>query len=111
MSAFVGQPPATEDDYWMVRWIIMSANGYGRVSPLRPDMDPALGVPGLPKAPPGYVFETRQPGVIIATSVLTVLMFLMTAVRLGLRWCRKDLAWGLDDWLVIPGAVSAFVLS
>lgn len=33
-------------------------------------------------------------------------MVLITGSRLVLRATRRDLRWGLDDWIIIPAAVS-----
>lgn len=71
--------------------------------------DPALGVPTRQHAPPNYRFETRGPGVIGGLVVAILLSFLITGTRLLLRSCRKDLRWGLDDWVIIPAGVCLLV--
>lgn len=92
----------------MARWLMMSANAYGQETPggQAEIPDPALGVPGILPRPPGYTFESRQTGMIVACGVLTGLLFAMTLMRIGLRWFLKDLKWGADDWMIIPAAVS-----
>ena len=101
-SALYGKPPNSERDYEIVRGLLYS---YG--FPL--STDPGLGVPTRQHAPPGYRFETRGPGVIAGLVVAILLSFLITGTRLLLRSCRKDLRWGLDDWVIIPAVVGLWV--
>lgn len=97
-SALYGQPPNSERDYKIVRGLLFS---YG----FPESTDPALGFPTNQHAPPGYHFETRGPGVIAGLVVAILLSFLITGTRLLLRACRKDLRWGLDDWVIVPAVV------
>lgn len=101
-SALWGQPPNNERDYKIVRGLLFS---YG----FPESTDPAFGVPTRQHAPPGYRFETRGPGVIGGLVVAILLSFLITGTRLLLRGCRKDLRWGLDDWVIIPAVVGLSV--
>lgn len=97
-SALYGQPPNSERDYKIVRGLLYA---YG----FPESTDPGLGVPTRQHAPPGYRFETRGPGVIGGLIVAILLSFLITGTRLLLRGFRKDLRWGLDDWVIIPAVV------
>lgn len=98
-SALYGTPPATEDDLWIVK-------GVYRVVGLTGKVDPQKGLPLRAKKPPNYVFESWGDHAIRASAALIVLMVLMTGSRLVLRATRHDLRWGLDDWVIIPAAVS-----
>ena len=40
--------------------------------------------------------------------IIIPLVFLITVARLSLRAFRKDLRWGLDDWVIILGAIGVF---
>ena len=99
-SALIGQPPATQDDYWVVRGIL---NAIGLT-----DVDPKMGAPIPPKRPPPeiYHFETRGPGIVAGMSVSIGLMITFTGTRLMLRAMRKTLHFGPDDWMIIPALVS-----
>lgn len=97
-SALYGQPPSNPRDYAIVRGLLRA---YG----FPPSMDPGRGIPTRQHAPPNYHFETRGPGVIGGLCVAILLAFLITGTRLLLRLLRKDLRWGLDDWVIIPAGV------
>jgi hypothetical protein len=98
-SALMGHPPNNQDDYWIVR-------GFARAVHL-PDnkFDPKKGFPMLLKPPPGYHHETRAPGIIASLSVAMAVVTAITGTRLCLRFFRRDLRWGWDDWMIIPGWV------
>lgn len=100
-SAIIGQPPNNQDDYWIIK-------GIGRIFQI-PDgvIDPNQGFPTQLHRPPNYKFETRGPGIAAGASVAIVLITLITGTRLSLRAFRKELRWGLDDWMIIPAAVGA----
>lgn len=97
-SALYGQPPNDQKDYMIIQGLLVS---YG----FPESTDPARGLPTRQHAPPNYRFETRGPGVIEGLVVALVLSFLITGTRLLLRAGRKDLRWGLDDWVIIPAGV------
>ena len=97
-SALFGQPPNSTRDYQIIRGLLIS---YG----FPESTDPAHGFPTKQHAPPNYSFETRGPGVIAGLVVAALLSFLITGTRLLLRGWRKDLRWGLDDWVIIPAGV------
>lgn len=105
ISALIGQPPKTEDDYWIVRSLLLVA-GLNNV-------DPKLGAKIPPARPPPdrYHFETRGPGIIAGMSVCIVIMVSVTVARLLLRWFKGSVRFGADDWLIIPGAVRCSVPS
>ncbi|KAI4113136.1 MAG: hypothetical protein LQ345_005818 [Seirophora villosa] len=98
-SAFIGQPPLTEDDRWIVKGALMAA---GLVT-----ADPSKGLKLRPARPPPdqYRFETRGPAIIAVSSVVIVIMFLVTVTRLLVRKLRKELKFGLDDWLMVPALI------
>ena len=105
-SALIGQPPKTNDDYA----IIVSLAHLSGI----PDgfFDPSKGFPmpllrptsdHYPVSYPSHARET-----IAAISVAIFLLSLITGLRLGLRFFRRDLHWGWDDIVIIPAAVSGF---
>jgi hypothetical protein len=99
-SAIYGHPPNNQRDVLIVQ-------GLFRFYGLPKRLDPARGMPGKIPEPPNYRFETRGPGMIVGFSVAILLSFLITGTRLLLRGVRKDLRWGLDDWVIIPAAVGS----
>lgn len=98
-SAFYGTPPVTEDDLYIIKGIYRLVGLTGRV-------DPKKGIPLKVKKPPNYVFESWGQRAIKTSAAIIVLMVLITGSRLVLRATRRDLRWGMDDWVIIPAAVS-----
>ncbi|KAF6829616.1 integral membrane protein [Colletotrichum plurivorum] len=101
-SAFVGQPPATQNDYYIVKGLFRMM---GMV-----DANPMAGYFLSAKPPTDYVHETR------VTSVLTGLIFVVlaivvpTAARIGLRLRRgSTMQFGWDDWTLVLAALLALV--
>lgn len=101
-SALIGEPPNTEEDFYIVRGILRR---FGLDK-----LDPALGAPIPPLRPPNAHFETRGPSLIAVHSICIVLLILITGSRLLIRGLHRGVKWGWDDWVIIPGAVSVFRL-
>ena len=99
-SALIGEPPLTEDDFWVVRGNLLSAG-------LLENLDPANGLQIPPQRPPPdqYEFQTRGPVIIAVCSLVFAIMFCVTVARLLVRQFKKDLKFGLDDWLILPALV------
>ncbi len=98
-SALVGNPPANQNDFYIVRGFYRSYN--------LPFMNPEEGIPVL-KAPPGAPHgQNRGPGIIGSYSVLIFLLVVITSTRLALRYFKKNLKWGPDDYAIILGASGA----
>ena len=95
----MGHVPNNQKDFWIVR-------GFARHTHI-PDnkLEAKQGFPMKFKPPLGYHYETRAPGIIAAMSVTIVLVTIITGTRLCLRYFRRDLKWGWDDWMIIPGVV------
>ena len=87
VSAFVGQPANTQTD----TYLIIALFG---------------GDPPPIQAPPGYVYQTRGPGLAAGVSVAMFLVVLITGVRLAIRAFHKRMKFGADDIVIIPAAVS-----
>lgn len=99
ISALIGQPPNTTNDYYVAKYLLMA---FGKTT------DPMLGAfipPARPKE--GYVFETRGPRILASMSVAIVVMIIITGMRLGVRVFRRGLMVGLDDVFIIPGVILA----
>ncbi|KAF4310885.1 hypothetical protein GTA08_BOTSDO13540 [Botryosphaeria dothidea] len=99
-SALIGSPPATQDDYWIVKGMLNAVHMANKI-------DADNGYTFLPKRPAGYEYEDKQTGIIIGMSICIFVMFFVTGARLGLRLFRTGLRWGADDWVLIPGAIMA----
>ncbi len=96
-SALVGHPPNNQDDYWIIKGFLRQAGLPDET--IHPDK-------GLPiHKPPHTSNDDRGTGLLTAMCVVIVLVFLITATRLSLRYFRNDLKWGWDDWVIIPAAV------
>ena len=69
--------------------------------------DPKVGakIPPMRPPPDQYHFETRGPGIIARMVIGIVVMVFITVSRLMMRGFKKELCFGPDDWLIIPGVV------
>lgn len=95
-SALVGQPPATEEDFFIVRGALRMAHL------LDSDDMVKKGISSV-KMPPGAAHDSRQGTIIAQMAVTIALISLITITRLLLRAFKRDLKWGLDDWAIILG--------
>jgi len=97
-SAYFGDPPNNQDDYWICKYLLESAGL---------DRDPAKGVLVSPKRPPAseYHFETRGPVIIGELCVCIFIMAFVTGLWLYVRIFNKNLKAGIDDWLIVLGVV------
>lgn len=98
ISALIGQPPNTTDDYYIAKYLLMSFDL---------DTDPALGVVIAPVRPVDYVYESRETRIMVSMSIATVTMVVITGLRLGVRAFRTKLMLGWDDVVIIPGVLLA----
>lgn len=97
-SAFVGEPPATEDDLNIVRGILRMY-GLGNV-------DPSLGLTfsiQRPKNPPD---ESKQPGILAGMIIVILAIVVPTVARIIIRLRGSRTQFGPDDWAIICAAVS-----
>ncbi|KAK8090126.1 hypothetical protein PG997_005087 [Apiospora hydei] len=96
-SAFVGQPPNTERDYYIVRGFLRAAR-MGNV-------DPALGYTRAAQPPhAGYEYASKQPGIITGLIIIIVAITVVTVSRLALRVSMSQMRFGTDDWATIAAA-------
>lgn len=103
-SALYGTPPNDENDLWIIK-------GLMRLFRIPPGtFDPTKGFPLRIHPPPDYRYETRGPRAIGAATAVIMLIIIITGGRLMLRWKRRDLRWGMDDWVIIPAAVSGLLM-
>lgn len=97
-SAFVGQPPNTERDYYIVRGFLRGAGLY--------HVDPALGYTPAAKPPtPGYTYTSKQPGIIVGLIIIIVAITTATVTRLVLRASMSQMRFGPDDWATMAAGV------
>lgn len=99
-SAFIGQPPATQEDYYVAKALLAMI---GMV-----DVDPHQGFPAIPPRPPPALYhaESRAGKSIRAYSISISFIIVITLSRLGIRAFNKRVRWGLDDWLILAAFVS-----
>lgn len=97
-SALIGQPPNTEEDYWIVLGILRRAGLEGR--------DPAKGAQIPPPRPLNDQYTSRGPRIIAGSSVCIILIILITGTRVLIRALYRGLRWGWDDWMIILASVS-----
>ncbi|KAM3081955.1 hypothetical protein ACMFMG_004415 [Clarireedia jacksonii] len=98
ISALIGQPPNTTDDYYIVNYLILAFGA--KSSPLK-------GITIPPVRPENYVFTTRGPSILIGMSLAIATMAIITSLRLLIRLRGRGLVLGLDDFFIIPGALLA----
>ncbi|KAK2043399.1 hypothetical protein LZ31DRAFT_468371 [Colletotrichum somersetense] len=101
-SAFVGQPPATQDDYYIVKGLFRTAGVA--------EADPMMGYFLAAKPPPGYVYETRQPAILTGLIFVILAIVVPTTSRIGLRMGKcSSMKFGWDDYAISVGALLALV--
>ncbi|TLD25313.1 hypothetical protein PspLS_05856 [Pyricularia sp. CBS 133598] len=98
-SAFCGQPPNTQADSDIIR-------GFFRNFDVPESVSPAM---VWNSAPPGYVHDDKQAGIIAAMAVIMFIIFGITTARILARICGKNTVFGLDDYAIIPAAGLALV--
>ncbi|KAF7865850.1 hypothetical protein EAF04_006015 [Stromatinia cepivora] len=98
VSALIGHPPNTTNDYYIVAYL---NSAFGRKT------SPMKGITIPPLAPPDYVFESRSTSLLIAMSISIFLMFTFTVLRLLIRLLNRGLVLGLDDLFIVPGVILA----
>lgn len=100
-SAVLGQPPSTEDDYYIVKAIMQQFHLQG--------MDPAKGM-SLGPPPLNIQSDTRGPQIIASSTVFIVLIIFITGSRLSIRAFHPKVKWGWDDWVILAGAVRSMAM-
>ncbi|KAF7880034.1 uncharacterized protein EAF02_007671 [Botrytis sinoallii] len=98
ISALIGQPPNTTNDYYIVAYLNGAFGIHG---------NPNKGITIPPLAPPGYVYESRATSILIGMTVSIFFMFTFTLVRLLIRLLNRGLRLGLDDLFIVPGVILA----
>ena len=104
-SALIGQPPLTQDDYWIIKGNLLTS-GFLKADPTK-----GLQIPPFRPPPSEYVFETRGQAIMAVPAVGLIVIFIVTVARLLVRKLKKDLEFGLDDWLIVLALVCSFALS
>lgn len=99
MSALIGQPPANQNDYWIVLGIMRKIG--------LENLDPAKGILLPPPRPINDHYRSRGPGIIAANSVCIFLIIFFTGSRLFIRGLYRSLQWGWDDWIISVAMVSS----
>jgi hypothetical protein len=92
ISAHIGSPPNTTDDYYVAKYLLMV---------LGKTTNPLLGASLPPAKPADYVYETRGPKIIVSMSIAMSVMIITTGLRLGVRVFKRGLMVGWDDVFVI----------
>ncbi|KAH9435511.1 hypothetical protein MCOR27_002264 [Pyricularia oryzae] len=98
-SAFCGQPPNTQADLHIIR-------GYFRIFDVPETVSPSM---VWQSAPPRYVHDDKQAGIIVAMTISMVAILGITVARILARIFGKNTVFGLDDYAVIPAAALALV--
>lgn len=96
-SAFLGQPPASQDDFYIIKGMYRAAYAFNK--------DASRGYLFVPKRPENYVYNDKQAGIIVGLVAAIVIMLSTTILRLALRQFKTGVRWGADDWILIPGVV------
>lgn len=94
-SAFCGQTPNTQADFYIIR-------GYFRTYMIPETIDISI---VWHHAPPGYVYNDKRAGIIAGMTVVMLIMIGITTARLLARILGKNTVFGLDDYVIIPAAV------
>ncbi|KAK1687501.1 hypothetical protein BDP55DRAFT_767378 [Colletotrichum godetiae] len=101
-SAFVGQPPATQNDYYVAKGLFRMAG--------MPTANPMTGYYLAAKQPSDYAHDTKLPGVLAGLIFVILAVVAPTAARVWLRLRRGSvMQFGWDDWTIIAAAILALV--
>lgn len=95
-SAFVGLPPNTQRDWYIVRGLLRAVG--------MEDADPAEGYVLAPKDD-GDNYNSKRPAVIAGLIIVLVAITFVTGARLALRASMSQMRFGTDDWATIAAAV------
>ncbi|KAF2197446.1 hypothetical protein GQ43DRAFT_381003 [Delitschia confertaspora ATCC 74209] len=98
-SALMGHVPISHTDILIRRGLLI-------VSPSQ--LNPNKSQPFGPPRPADYQFETHGPSLRIGEGLAIFFIILFTSARIWTRIYRTKY-FGLDDWMIIPGALSAIV--
>jgi hypothetical protein len=101
-SAFLGQPPANQDDFYTIKGMYRAAYAFNK--------DASKGYLFVPKRPENYGYNDKQAAIIVGMVMAIVIMLSTTVLRLALRQFKTGVRWGADDWILIPGVVCKNVL-
>lgn len=96
-SAFLGQPPADQDDFYIIKGMYRAAYAFNK--------DPSKGYLFVPRKPENYGYNDKQASIIVGMALAIIIMMFTTALRLTLRRFKTGVRWGADDWILIPAAV------
>lgn len=96
-SAFLGQPPAKQDDFYIIKGMYRAAYAFNK--------DPSKGYLFVPRKPADYEYNDKQASVIVGMAMAIAIMLSTTTLRLALRQFKTGVRWGADDWVLIPGVV------
>lgn len=102
-SSLVGEPPNTQDDYWIVRGMLRGAG--------LDNADPQNGYTVAPELSVLDLDASKTASILAGMSISAGIMALASCTRLGARLFRVGLRWGADDWMLIPATVSAITSS
>ncbi|CAD0100069.1 unnamed protein product [Aureobasidium mustum] len=91
-SAFLGQPPATQDDFYIIKGMYRTAYAFNK--------DPSKGYLFVPKKPTDYGYNDKQASIIVGMAMAIVIMLSTTTLRLVLRYFKSGVRWGADDWVM-----------
>ncbi|SPJ80723.1 uncharacterized protein FTOL_08834 [Fusarium torulosum] len=98
-SAFVGEPPATEDDLNIVRGILRMY-GLGNV-------DPSLGLTFSIQRPENPPDESKKPEILAGMIIVILAIVVPTIARIIIRIKGARTQFGPDDWTIICAACLA----
>ncbi|KAL9613015.1 MAG: hypothetical protein Q9167_002405 [Letrouitia subvulpina] len=101
-SALLGQPPATQNDYWVIR----GSFRIGKIPYTDETIKAGFKWIKIPSNPP---HDNRTAHIYGAMAVVIVLVTLITWTRIFLRYWKKELRFGSDDWAIILAWIGVMV--
>lgn len=97
MSALVGHQPISHDDKLIYQGLLIASPS---------QINPNKSLPFGPPAPPHALCEDRSPSLIVGEAFAIFFALAFTISRLLVRRFHTR-SFGIDDWMIIPGCVSA----
>lgn len=96
MSAYLGQPLNTDEDFLIIKGFAIKRNV---------PLDPSKGLL-LPPSLLSDPTQNRGPEISAGLGVILAVVVLATGARLLIRALHRGLKWGWDDWFILLGSVN-----
>ncbi|KAH0011101.1 hypothetical protein KCU78_g10138, partial [Aureobasidium melanogenum] len=105
-SAFLGQPPATQDDFYIIKGMYRAAYASNK--------DPSKGYLFVPRKPADYEYNDKQASIIVGMAMAIVVMLSGMMSELAQKSISRDITYGYKSllaWTVVDLTLAVVVAS